>query len=200
MRKHEIHRPDELTRTFEITGPKDVVERVTSLLATMRWLGGIGASREIKFGWDGDGPERFECETGVDLKDYIDACQFVEDEQMCKEEKGEAMDRIDKLIDAVEKGADPGFLVERETAKQEAVPQSCEQALMDAGFNQVSVSPDGQSKFSRGNQEIVLFDDGSYWAYEGGRILNPPTGGQDYSTERDCYDLLKDGWPDIIFY
>lgn len=210
MKKHELYAPEKLTRTFEITGQTSVVNKITALLATMKVLGDWGSSRTFSFDWDGDGHENFKMEVGsVDIGEYFDPCQFVDDESMCKEheDKGnesyigaESMKRIDKLIEAVEKGADPGFLVNRETEKSETrLPAPCKTALMDAGFKQVSVSPDGhKSNFVRGNQEIVLFDDGSYWAYEGGKILNPPTGS--FEGERDCYDLLKDGWPDIIFY
>ncbi len=79
---------DEVERTFTITARRDVMDRITALLATMRWLGGIGASREIKFGWDGDGHERFNMDVnGLDQKldEFIDPCQFVEDKEMCDE-------------------------------------------------------------------------------------------------------------------
>jgi len=214
-RKHELYAPDKLTRTFEITGQVSVVDKITALLATMKVLGDWGSSRTISFDWDGDGHESFKMEVGsVDISEYFDPCQFVDDESMCEEHEGkgnesyigaESMKRIDALVEAVEKGADPELIVERETAKQEALPPfetGCTDALEREGYvyqeTQAGASGVGSIQLWRkGNRWIRLYEDGSWEAAEGSRS---PTSTDFFASGDSCFDMLRDGWPDIVFY
>ena len=84
----EQETPD-VEATFVIRAHPEVMERIVKLLSTMRWLGGIGASREIKFGWDGDGHERLNMT--IDGKDdtgeHIDPCQFIDSKDIPGDEE-----------------------------------------------------------------------------------------------------------------
>jgi len=209
----EISRPDEVTRSIEIKGRPEVIEKVTALLATLSWLGGIGASREIKFGWDGDGSERFEMETGLDHRKLVDPCRFVDDKQMCdeaKEKSGEeeSMKKIDKMIESAERGADIDFLVERElkgepVQEQEQPPGICVAALQRNGWSldglEDAEAPTGFPKgrvavWSKGDKVIRLFHDGTFRAFEGGRELKN-------IGDMNCDDLAREqNFPDILFF
>jgi hypothetical protein len=62
---------EEETRTYKITGNKDTLDHIEKFLKTCEWLGNVGASREIKFGADGDGDFRPKVEgLSSSLKDY----------------------------------------------------------------------------------------------------------------------------------
>lgn len=109
------------------------------------------------------------------------------------------MNRVDKLIDAVEKGADPGFLIEREVKSEQI--GSCTEALEQAGYRYVGVGQ-GFASFAqiwnKGNRWIRLWDDGSWEAGEGSRQPGPSSDW--FQVGDSCHDLLRDGWPDIVFY
>jgi len=45
------------TRTYTVTSAPDMLDRLEKVMVTMSMLGGWGASREVRFGWDGDGAD-----------------------------------------------------------------------------------------------------------------------------------------------
>jgi hypothetical protein len=61
------------TRTYTVTSNKECLDKLEKIMLAMHLLGSMGASREITFGWDGDGA------------DYLDV----------KELKKKRLDRLD---------------------------------------------------------------------------------------------------------
>lgn len=53
------HRPDEVVKTFEITAPKDVMERFEKFLSHVQHCAGVGHSTNVGMSIDGDGPDYF---------------------------------------------------------------------------------------------------------------------------------------------
>jgi hypothetical protein len=55
----KAHRPDEVVKTFEITAPKDVMERFEKFLSHVQHCAGVGHSTNVGMSIDGDGPDYF---------------------------------------------------------------------------------------------------------------------------------------------
>ena len=55
-------------RVYELKGHPDLMNRLDKLLETMQYLGNWGASRELKVGVDGDGPERLKILSGPKMQ------------------------------------------------------------------------------------------------------------------------------------
>jgi len=53
------HSEDEVTKTYEISAPKEVMGRFERLLSHLQWCGGVGHSTNVGMSIDGDGADYF---------------------------------------------------------------------------------------------------------------------------------------------